>query len=209
MNPRTPKRPDLQSGAIDRSAIRPLVVHRSSRRDLNPQPTVYKTVALPLSYRSKSPRIFGPFLHRSHALKNIAAPICASGIRHQFPDSTRKASYDYTQTIQKRQEIEVMTTSPPDRFASECHFNPCARIELARFALSAPARQQKRLPGLPEAFFVPRSLNEFPYFGTVSRLRIRAEIGSAGRFLLCSAFGRWCDSITENSPPTRKKALNS
>src|SRR5262249_43815171 len=57
---RTPerrRRPDLQSGAIDHSAIRPAVnrsAPRSSRRDSNPQPTVYKTVALPLSYGSAS-----------------------------------------------------------------------------------------------------------------------------------------------------------
>ena len=56
-NPRTRERPDLQSGAFDRSAIYPLNSSRqlpqSPRRDLNPRPTVYKTVALPLSYAGR------------------------------------------------------------------------------------------------------------------------------------------------------------
>ena len=52
---RTPvgrKPPDLQSGAIDRSATCPVGSPRreATRWDSNPQPTVYKTGALPLSY---------------------------------------------------------------------------------------------------------------------------------------------------------------
>ena len=61
-NPRTPKRADLQSAAIDHSATYPVVLPRlpgassgrrrqSQRWDSNPRPTVYKTVALPTELR--------------------------------------------------------------------------------------------------------------------------------------------------------------
>jgi hypothetical protein len=51
-NPRRYKPSDLQSDAIGRSATCPSLSQLSYRWELNPQPPVYKTGALPLSYGS-------------------------------------------------------------------------------------------------------------------------------------------------------------